>query len=130
MSHIGKPPCDEGVVLGEPPCAPAPDRGAERWILAATILGSSMAFVDGTVVNIALPTIQKELDATATEVQWVVEAYALFLSSLLLPGGALGDRLGRRLVFGAGVALFAAASIACGLSPTTLQLIAARAVQG
>jgi EmrB/QacA subfamily drug resistance transporter len=89
-----------------------------------------MAFVDGTVVNVALPVLQTELDATSTEVQWVVESYALLLASLLLLGGALGDKLGRRRVFAAGVALFALASMACGLVSTTPQLIAARAVQG
>jgi len=129
MSHIGKPPCDEGVIRALPVRAPAP-RAAEPWILAATILGSSMAFVDGTVVNLALPVLQSELGASAAEVQWVVESYALFLASLLLVGGSLGDRLGRRRVFGAGVALFAVASMICGLVSTTPALIAARAVQG
>lgn len=129
MSHIGKPPCDEGVIRGRPVCAPV-FRSEERWILAATILGSSMAFVDGTVVNVALPVMQAELDSTGAELQWVVESYALFLASLLLVGGALGDRFGRRRVFAAGVSLFAVASMACGLVSTTAELIAARAVQG
>ena len=102
----------------------------EPWILATTILGSSMAFVDGTVVNVALPTLQRELGASLAGVQWVVEAYILFLTALMLTGGALGDRLGRRRVFAAGVALFAAASLACGLAPSVNALILARAVQG
>jgi EmrB/QacA subfamily drug resistance transporter len=89
-----------------------------------------MAFVDGTVTNVALPFLQKELDATATELQWVVESYSLFLASLLLAGGALGDRLGRRRVFSAGVVLFAIASTCCGMVSTISQLIAARGVQG
>ena len=81
-------------------------------MLVATILGSSMAFIDGTVVNVALPSLQKNLNATAIDVQWVVEAYSLFLSALLLVGGSLGDRYGRRLVFVVGVMVFAAASAA------------------
>jgi EmrB/QacA subfamily drug resistance transporter len=102
----------------------------ERWILAASILGSSMAFIDGTVVNVALPVLQKALGATATQVQWVVESYALALASLLLLGGALADKLGRRRIFALGVALFALASVGCALSPNIDWLIAARAVQG
>lgn len=100
------------------------------WVLAATILGSSMAFIDGTAVNVALPALQTHLGATVAEVQWVVEAYTLFLSSLLLVGGALGDRFGRRRVFLLGVSGFALASVACGLAPSPGLLIAARAVQG
>lgn len=101
-----------------------------RWILAATILASSMAFIDGTVVNVALPFLQKELNATAIGVQWVVEAYSLFLAALLLVGGSLGDRYGRRLIFLIGIFIFAISSIACGLSLTISQLIVSRAVQG
>ena len=89
-----------------------------------------MAFIDGTVVNVALPALQKDLDATAIGVQWVVESYSLFLSALLLVGGSLGDYYGRRRVFLMGVCLFALASIWCGLSPGIEQLIVARAVQG
>ena len=99
-------------------------------MLAATILASSMAFIDGTAVNVALPALQAAFGATVAEVQWVVEAYALFLSALLLVGGALGDRYGRRRVFLLGVAGFAAASAACGLAAGPGQLIAARALQG
>lgn len=101
-----------------------------RWILAATILASSMAFIDGTVVNVALPFLQKSLNTTAAGVQWVVESYSLFLAALLLVGGSLGDRYGRRRVFLIGVTIFAASSIACGLSVNIVQLIMARAVQG
>src|ERR1700710_2882991 len=96
--QILKEPCDEGVggaVKGAAPCRP----GRERWVLAATILGSSMAFIDGTAVNVALPALQADLGATVAEVQWVVEAYALLLAALLLVGGSLGDRFGRRRVF-------------------------------
>jgi EmrB/QacA subfamily drug resistance transporter len=107
-------------------CTPA----QKRWVLAASILGSSLAFIDGTVVNIALPAIQAQLGASVYEAQWVVEAYALFLASLLLIGGSLSDRYGRRRIFVAGIALFAVASAACAMAATVHQLIAARAVQG
>ena len=89
-----------------------------------------MAFIDGSVVNIALPVMQKSLSATVTDAQWIVDAYLLALASLLLAGGALGDHLGRMRVFAAGVAIFAAASVWCGLAPDTRHLIAARALQG
>jgi len=102
----------------------------ERWILAATILGSTMAFIDGTVINVALPVLQKSLGADVRQAQWIVDAYLLVLSSLMLAGGALGDRIGRVKVFGAGVALFGAASAWCGFSNDATMLIAARAAQG
>ena len=124
-----RPPCDEGVILAKAPDARRQQR-AERWVLAATILGSSMAFIDGTVVNVALPAIQADFQATSAEVQWVVQAYALLLAALILVGGSLGDRFGRRRVFGLGVALFAVASVGCGLAQSVHQLIAARAAQG
>lgn len=100
------------------------------WILAATILGSSMVFVDGTVVAVALPAIQSSLQATIAGVQWVVESYALLLGALLLTGGSLGDLYGRRKIFATGVFLFCAASIWCGLAADIRQLVIARAVQG
>jgi len=103
---------------------------ARPWVLAATILASSMVFIDGTVVNVALPALQQEFKASASAVQWVVESYALFLAALLLVGGTAGDRYGRRRVFIAGVLVFAAASVCCGLSGSVGQLIVARAVQG
>lgn len=129
MTTVAKLPCDEAVVRTAPaaaPCSPA----AAPWILVATILASSMAFIDGTVANIALPALQREFDASASDAQWVIEAFALFLGALLLVGGAAGDRFGRRRVFALGVALFAAASVWCGLAHSIGQLIAARAVQG
>jgi MFS family permease len=89
-----------------------------------------MAFIDGTVVNLTLPTLQANLGATVQDLQWVVEAYALFLAVLSLVGGSLGDRYGRRLVFCLGVAIFALASVWCGLAPGVGQLIAAHAAQG
>src|SRR6187402_1907067 len=100
------------------------------WILAATILGSSMAFIDGTVVNVALPAIQQTFHSTGSDVQWVVESYALLLASLLLAGGAMGDLYGRRKIFVLGVILFAAGSIWCGLAGTMSALILARGAQG
>ncbi len=129
MANFLKPPCDAGVVLsgrGNTPCAP--DVG--RWVLTATILGSSMAFIDGTVVNITLPILQADLGATATQVQWVVQAYALFLSALILVDGSMGDHLGRRRVFLWGVVLYALASIWCGLAPDVTQLIIAQSLKG
>lgn len=129
MSVTARPPCDAGVVLNTAPCAGfAP--AARRWTLVAAIMGSGMAFIDGSVVNVALPAIQRELGASAAQMQWVVEAYALLLASLLLAGGALGDRLGRKAVFMAGVAIFTTASAGCALAPSPAWLIAARAVQG
>jgi EmrB/QacA subfamily drug resistance transporter len=101
-----------------------------RWVLAATVLGSSMAMLDGTVVNVALPTIGRDLHTTLAGLQWTVTAYTLTLAGLILLGGSLGDRLGRRRIFLAGVIWFALASALCGLSPTIGVLIAARALQG
>ncbi len=103
---------------------------SEPWILATTILGSSMVFIDGTVVNVALPALQTNLNATVVDVQWVVESYALFLAALLLVGGSLGDHFGRKRIYAVGVALFALASVWCGLAPNVQQLIVARAAQG
>jgi EmrB/QacA subfamily drug resistance transporter len=128
MANAIKPPCDEGVIRSKPsvPC----QRNTRIWVLVATILGSSMAFIDSTVVNVALPTLQTQLNATVSDVQWVVESYALFVAALILVGGSLGDHLGRRRIFVLGVGLFAIASLWCGLAPTIGQLIAARGVQG
>ncbi|HUN89004.1 MAG TPA: MFS transporter [Terriglobales bacterium] len=98
--------------------------------MAATILGSSMAFIDSTVVNVALPALQSALHATLSDVQWLVESYALFLAALLLVGGVLGDLYGRRKIFGVGVALFTVASIWCGCAPNIRWLVVARGVQG
>ncbi|HEX3582153.1 MAG TPA: MFS transporter, partial [Thermoanaerobaculia bacterium] len=103
---------------------------SRRWTLAATILASTMAFIDSTVVNIAIPVLQRSIGATVTDAQWIVDAYLIVLSSLLLAGGALGDQLGRRRVFMAGIALFAVASIGCGAAGSPRLLIIARAVQG
>jgi MFS family permease len=129
MVTFVKSPCDEGVIRSAPDTAPsAPHVGV--WVLVATILGSSMAFIDGSVVTVALPVIQRDLNATATDVQWIVEAYSLFLAALILVGGALGDHFGRRRIFATGIAVFILASIWCGFSSNVLQLILARAIQG
>jgi len=124
-----KPPCDEGVIRSA--SADAPCRAeVGPWILTATVLGSSMAFLDSTVVNVALPALQTSLGVTVVGVQWVVESYGLFLGALVLVGGALGDSFGRRLMFLAGVGIFAAASAGCGFSSNIQQLLIARSVQG
>jgi EmrB/QacA subfamily drug resistance transporter len=142
VAYIVKPPCDEAVIQA------APEHGSKAvksttqaelttsknhigsWVLVATILGSSMAFIDGTVVNVALPVLQTDLNATATDVQWIVEAYALFLAALILVGGSLGDHFGRRRIFALGIILFTVASILCGFAPNVTLIIVARAIQG
>src|SRR5580698_2479382 len=121
-------PCDEGAMCSVAK-APKTTRGGVG-VLAATILASGMVFIDGTVVNVALPALQSALNATVTDVQWVVEAYALFLAALLLVGGSLGDLYGRRKVFLIGVVLFATTSAWCGFASDIRALIVARGVQG
>ena len=124
-----RPPCDEAVIRSG--TAPAPcEQQARLWILAATILGSSMAFIDSTVVNVALPALQASFRATVVDVQWVVETYGLFLGALILVGGSLGDLFGRRLIFVVGVIIFALSSLCCGAASNLQQLIIARSVQG
>src|SRR5437016_9403295 len=123
MTGFSVPPSDAGIIRAAPctsPCAPR----AAPWILATTILASSMVFIDGTVVNVALPALQRALGATLADAQWIVEAYELMLAALLLVGGAAGDRFGRRRVFAIGVAVFTVASVACGLSGRVGELIA------
>lgn len=129
MWAILRGPCDENLIRAGTLVAPcSPSRG--RWILAGTILASSMAFIDSTVVNVALPALQTHLNATAIDVQWVVEAYSLLLSAFLLVGGSLGDHYGRRRIFLIGVTIFAIASASCGLAANVAELIVARAAQG
>jgi len=101
-----------------------------RWVLLAAALGSGIALLDATVVNIALPTLSRELDADLTDLQWTVNAYVLSLAALILLGGSLGDRFGRRRVFVVGTVWFGVASLLCGLAPDVEALIAARALQG
>jgi MFS family permease len=127
MPNIARSPCDEAAILARTPGERA---AGGFWVLTVAILGSSMAFIDGTVVSVALPALQSSLHATIGDVQWVVEAYTLLLAALLLTGGSLGDLFSLRKVFAAGVILFAAASAGCGLVPNIGQPIAARSLQG
>ncbi len=116
------PPRDETLLeFGQP---------RARWVLAATVLGSGLAFIDGTVVNVALPSIGASLHTGLSGLQWTINAYTLTLAALILLGGSLGDRFGRRRVFVIGVTWFAVASLACGIAPDIRTLVAARAVQG
>lgn len=124
-----RPPCDEAVIRSGDVASPCAGN-ARNWVLAATIIGSSLAFIDSTVVNVALPALQTSFHATVVGVQWVVESYGLFLGALILVGGSLGDFFGRRRMFVLGVAIFAVASLSCGFASNIHQLIIARSIQG
>lgn len=124
------PLCPDGRAAAEPPSAAPCPPNHRPFVLAATILASAMAFIDGTVITIALPILQADLDTSFAAVQWVVNAYTLTLGALILVGGGLGDRLGRRRVFVWGIVVFAIASVVCALAPNAPTLIAGRAVQG
>ena len=124
-----KPPCDQAVISSLEASSPC-GRQQGMWVLVAAIVASSMAFIDSTVVNVALPALQSSFGVSVAGVQWVVEAYGLTLAALILVGGSMGDLSGRRRMFLLGVALFAIASAACGIAGNIEQLIAARAVQG
>jgi len=129
LAYVSRPPCDEGVIQtgkGRAPC----EASSGPWVLAATIVASGMGFMDGTIVNVALPQIQRDLGANAVDALWIVESYALMLAALILVGGSLGDHYGRRRIFLLGVSLFTLASVWCGLAPNPEQLIAARTLQG
>src|SRR4030081_3816577 len=108
-----RPPCEAGVISATPAATATLSQRRKRLTLAATVLGSSMALIDGSVVNIALPAIQQALPAEPAPTQWIVNAYLLLLGALVLVGGSAADLYGRRRVFLAGVALFTAASVAC-----------------
>ena len=128
MSNPKALPCDTaaiGAAASVPACA-----ARKNWVLAAAVLGSTLAFVDQSVVNVALPKIESELSATLATMQWVINAYTLCMTALLLVGGATADQFGRRRVFLSGVSLFALASLLCGIAPNATVLIAARALQG
>jgi len=118
-----KSPCDESAAGAAPGLAAS---CGGPWLLIATILASSMAFIDGTVVNVALPVLQTALHASGTDIQWVVESYALLLASLLLLGGSLGDLYGSRKIFLSGVLLFAIGSAWCGLASSITSLVVVR----
>jgi EmrB/QacA subfamily drug resistance transporter len=128
LINLKAAPCDEGAIrsIATMPCGVS----TKSWVLVATILASTIAYVDESVVNIALPAVERELAASAAVVQWLVNAYTLCLAALLLIGGAAADRFGRRKIFIVGVSIFAAASLGCGLAPNVALLILARAVQG
>src|SRR5712675_1561693 len=130
MVGFTPPPCDAGVIRATPAFSAALTPQRKRLTLAATILGSSMAFIDGSVVNIALPAIQQALHADTASTQWIVNAYLLLLGALVLVGGAAADLYGRRKIFLSGIATFTTASVACGLAPDVTVLIVCRAVQG
>ncbi|HEX3240631.1 MAG TPA: MFS transporter, partial [Solirubrobacterales bacterium] len=106
------------------------ESGPGRWLLAVAVAGSGMAFLDGTVVNVALPDIGRDFDASTSALQWILNGYLLTLASLILLGGSLGDRLGRRRVFQVGVMLFTLASLLCAIAPTVELLVFARLIQG
>src|SRR6516164_7469734 len=121
-------PCDQAAIRAAatvPACA-----ARKHWVLVAAVLGSTMAFVDESVVNVALPKIESDLHTTLAAMQWVVNAYTLCMSALLLIGGAAADQFGRRRVFLIGVTVFAVASLGSGLAPNVQWLIAARTLQG
>src|SRR2546428_11138435 len=122
MWAVFREPCDENVIRSRPATAPCP-KSSGRWVLAATILASSMAFIDGTVVNVALPALQSSLNATAVDLQWVIEAYSLLLSALLLIGGSFGGHYGCRRNFLVGVAAFSFAAGGGGVVPGVCLLI-------
>jgi EmrB/QacA subfamily drug resistance transporter len=127
---LHRPICPEGGNAVDLPCTNPCAKNKRPFVLAATILASAMAFIDGSVVNIALPTLQKDLGASFAMLQWVVHAYALVLGSVILVGGGLGDRYGRKRVFVAGIIVFALSSVGCALASSVEVLIAARGVQG
>jgi EmrB/QacA subfamily drug resistance transporter len=130
MIGFMRPPCDAAVIKATPAFDAALSQRRKRLTLTATIVGSSMALLDGSVVNIALPAMQQALHANAAATQWIVNAYLLVLSALVLIGGSAADLYGRRRMFVWGIAVFTAASIACGLSPNIEVLIVSRAAQG
>ena len=124
-------PCDAAIAESARPGSGAVQAARnQRWTLVATILGSSLAFVDSTVVNVAIPSLARDLGAGASGAQWTIAAYLLPLAAFVLVGGAMGDRFGHRRVFLAGISVFALASLGCGLARTLGQLLAARAAQG
>jgi EmrB/QacA subfamily drug resistance transporter len=127
MTSAAHPGCDAALASGAEPQASTPH---PRLVLITTILASSLAMVDGSVVNVGLPAIGRSFHAASADLQWVINAYLLPLSALLLLGGALGDRFGRRRLLVLGVLLFAVASVACAFAPSIAWLLAGRAVQG
>ena len=101
-----------------------------KWIMASVILASAMAFIDSTALNVVLPSLQKDLNATGTDLFWLLNSYLLMLAALILPGGSLGDKLGRKKIFMIGIAVFMLASAACGFAPSVDYIIIFRTLQG
>jgi EmrB/QacA subfamily drug resistance transporter len=126
---LARPPCDTGVIRGAPE-TPGCASHAKGWVLASSILGSSVASLEASVINVALPAVQVGLAASVPEMQWIASIYTLFLGALTLAAGSAGDRFGRRRLFAAGLAVLTVASVAAGFAADATQLIAARAVQG
>lgn len=129
MPNLKARPCDEAAIRATAATSGCTE-SAKPWVLAVTILASTISYIDESVVNVALPTIEADLQASAAVTQWIVSAYMLSLTALVLIGGAAGDQFGRRRVFVIGVAIFAAASLWCGLASGIAQLIVARIIQG
>ncbi len=129
MLSIASPPCDVGVIRGAP-STPGCASHAKRWVLAVTVLGSSIAFIEASVINVALPAIQQGLGASVGQMQWIASIYTMFLAALTLASGSAGDRYGRRRVFALGLIILAVASTAAGCATDGTHLIVARAAQG
>ena len=129
MVHLAEP-CARGSAAAARQARVDHGERDRRLVLAGTVLGSSLAFIDGSAVSLTLPIIQQRLGGDIAAAQWIMNAYALLLGALVLAGGAAADRYGRKRVFLVGVGVFTAASLACGLAPNLPALIAARAVQG
>ena len=129
LAYGGRQPCDEAQIEAPRRRVPCPQRD-KPWVLATAVLGSSLAFIEGSVVNLALPSIQSGFDASSTDLQWVINAYLLALGAFMLTGGSLGDRYGLKRIFLLGTAVFGFAGLACALTPSLPVLIAMRLVQG
>jgi EmrB/QacA subfamily drug resistance transporter len=130
LDGAGMPTLAQSAAGGDDRRMVSSSERVSRWLLPATILGSSLGYIDSTVVNVALPAIQQGLDANLATVQWVVNGYLLTLAALILLGGSAGDRYGQRRIFLIGLATFAITSLVCGLAPTASWLIGARLLQG
>jgi MFS family permease len=129
IAYGSRQPCDETRAEIRGNAFPCPQRD-KPWVLATAILGSSLAFIESSVVNLALPAIQSDLGATSTGIQWVINAYLLVLGAFMLTGGSLGDRYGLRRIFMAGTAIFGVAVLGCAFAPSLAVLTIARLVQG
>ena len=129
LAYGGRHPCDPGLAEAHERTIPCPQRD-KPWVLATAILGSSLAFIEGSVVNLALPAVQSDFGADSSEVQWVMNAYLLVLGSFMLIGGSMGDRFGLRRIFIVGTVVFALGALAAALAASMPLLVAARLLQG